>query len=128
MDEYGGVAGLITIEDVLEQIVGDIEDEYDASEEGEIVEHGDRRYSVSALVPIDHFNEHFGTHFSDEQFDTVGGLVGHQLGRIPRVGEQVVLEDYAFRIVRADRRRVQLLEVRPIQRPDDAGDDASPAD
>lgn len=116
MDEYGGVAGLITIEDVLEQIVGDIDDEYDAANETEqIIDHGDGRYAVNALLPVEHFNEYFGTRFSDEQFDTVGGLVGHELGRVPRAGERVVLTDYSFLVVRAGRRRAQLLEVRPAQ-------------
>ncbi len=112
MDEYGGVAGLVTLEDVLEQIVGDIEDEYDVEEEETIMEHGDRHYTVSALVPIENFNDYFGSRFSDAQFDTVGGLVVHELGHVPRAGERVTLGSYGFRVLRADRRRVQLLEVR----------------
>ncbi|MDN5865230.1 MAG: CBS domain-containing protein [Gammaproteobacteria bacterium] len=112
MDEYGGVAGLITIEDVLEQIVGDIDDEFDVDEGEQITEHGERRYSVAALLSIEQFNEYFGSRFSDEQFDTVGGLVVHELGHVPRVGERVAIGAFDFRILRADRRRVQLLEIR----------------
>lgn len=119
MDEYGGVAGLVTIEDVLEQIVGDIDDEYDVDEADEIVDHGDRRYTVSALLPIEHFNEHFSTRFSDAQFDTVGGLVVHELGHVPHAGERIAIGGYGFRVVRADRRRVHLLEVRVAQTPGD---------
>lgn len=111
VDEYGGVAGLITIEDVLEQIVGEIDDEFDIEEEVPIIEHADRRYSVSALLSIEDFNAYFGTRFSDEEFDTVGGLVVHQLGHVPRPGERVRIGDFNFRVVRADRRRVHLLEV-----------------
>lgn len=111
VDEYGGVAGLVTIEDVLEQIVGDIGDEFDVDDETRIVEHGDRRYSVSALLPIENFNDYFGARFSDEEFDTVGGLVVHELGRVPHPGERVTIGGFSFRVVRADRRRVQVLEV-----------------
>ncbi|MGH8271046.1 MAG: HlyC/CorC family transporter [Gammaproteobacteria bacterium] len=111
VDEYGGVAGLVTIEDVLEQIVGDIDDEFDVDDETPIVDHGDRRYSVSALLPIDNFNEYFGARFSDDEFDTVGGLVIHELGHVPRASERVNIGGFAFHVVRADRRRVQLLEV-----------------
>ncbi|MGH8274429.1 MAG: HlyC/CorC family transporter [Gammaproteobacteria bacterium] len=123
MDEYGGVAGLVTIEDVIEQIVGDIDDEYDVDEAAEIVDHGDRGYTVSALLSIEHFNEHFGTRFSDAQFDTVGGLVVHELGHVPHAGERVVIGGYSFRVARADHRRINLLEIRVAQRP---GDEAPP--
>ncbi len=111
VDEYSGVAGLITIEDVLEQIVGEIDDEFDIEEETPIVEHADHRYSISALLPIEDFNEHFGTQYSDEEFDTVGGLVVNAIGHLPRPGERVRIGDFDFRVVRADRRRVHLLEV-----------------
>lgn len=123
MDEYGGVAGLITIEDVLEQIVGDIDDEYDVDAGEQIRAHGDRRYSVAALLPVEQFNEYFGSHFSDAQFDTVGGLVVHELGHVPRAGERAAVGDFDFRVLRADRRRVLLLEVRAASA-DKAGDDA----
>lgn len=113
VDEYGGVAGLVTIEDVLEQIVGEIDDEFDVEEETPIIEHGKDRYSVSALLPIEDFNARFGTDFSDEEFDTVGGLVVNHIGHLPRPGERVTIGAWTFRVVRADRRRVHLLEVVP---------------
>lgn len=110
-DEYGGVAGLVTIEDVLEQIVGEIDDEFDVEDEAPIIERERQHWSVSALVPIEDFNERFKTHFSNDDFDTVGGLVVHEIGHLPRPGEQVTIGEYRFRILRADRRRVHLLEV-----------------
>lgn len=117
VDEYGGVAGLITIEDVLEQIVGEIDDEFDVEEELPIVEHGRRRWSVSALMPIEDFNKRFDTQYSDSEFDTVGGLVVNAIGRMPESGERVAIGDYEFRVLRADRRRVHLLEVTPVGEP-----------
>lgn len=114
VDEYGGVAGLITIEDVLEEIVGEIDDEHDEGEESRplIVPREDgRRYLVDALTPIDVFNERFGCDFSDEEFDTVGGLVTDALGHLPEVGEEARIGRFLFRVARADQRRVQALEV-----------------
>jgi magnesium and cobalt transporter len=112
VDEYGGVAGLITIEDVLEQIVGDIEDEYDFDEaEDNIVQEKRGIYRVKALTEIADFNESFGTSFSDEEFDTVGGLVLKRFGRVPKRGEQLTVDQLGFRVLRADSRRVYLLQV-----------------
>ena len=112
VDEYGGVAGLITIEDVLEQIVGDIEDEYDFDEaEDNIVQEKRGIYRVKALTEIADFNESFGTNFSDEEFDTVGGLVLKRFGRVPKRGEQLTVDQLSFRVLRADSRRVYLLQV-----------------
>ncbi len=112
VDEYGGVAGLITIEDVLEQIVGDIEDEYDFDEaEDNIVQEKRGIYRVKALTEIADFNAAFGTTFSDEEFDTVGGLVLKRLGRVPKRGEQLLIEQWNFRVLRADSRRVYLLQI-----------------
>ena len=112
VDEYGGVAGLITIEDVLEQIVGDIEDEYDFDEaEDNIVQEKRGIYRVKALTEIADFNESFGTDFSDEEFDTVGGLVLKRFGRVPKRGEQLTVDQLSFRVLRADSRRVYLLQV-----------------
>ncbi|KPK40913.1 MAG: hypothetical protein AMJ69_00675 [Gammaproteobacteria bacterium SG8_47] len=117
VDEYGGVAGLVTIEDVLEQIVGEIEDEHDVEEDTYIMEHSDGRYTVKALTPIEDFNESFGTDFSDEEFDTIGGLVMNSCGHLPKRGEVVVMGAYSFKVLRADNRRIHLLQVAPVQEP-----------
>ena len=112
VDEYGGVAGLVTIEDVLEQIVGDIEDEHDIDELDEkIVAERGGQYRVKALTEIADFNEVFGTDYSDEAFDTVGGLVLKRFGRIPKRGEQISFDNLSFKVLRADSRRMHLLQV-----------------
>ena len=112
VDEYGGVAGLVTIEDVLEQIVGDIEDEYDFDEASDnILLESSGRYRVKALTQIADFNAAFGTGFSDEEHDTVGGLVIAHLGRLPRRGETVAIDGFKFQVLRADSRRVYTLIV-----------------
>jgi magnesium and cobalt transporter len=111
VDEYGGTAGIITIEDILEQIVGDIEDEHDTDEEDDIRALDNDRYAVRALTPIDDFNERFGTRFSDDEFDTVGGLVMQQFGHLPRRGEETSLGGWHFSVMNADNRRIRLLEV-----------------
>src|SRR5687767_3890242 len=114
VDGYGGVAGLVTIEDVLEQIVGDIEDEYDFDEaEDNIVQDKAGQFRVKAQTEIADFNEKFGTDFSDEEFDTIGGLVLKRFGRVPKRGEQVAMDGLTFKVVRADSRRLHLLEVVP---------------
>ena len=113
VDEYGGVSGLLTIEDVLEQIVGDIDDEHDIQGEAEIVAEGDGKYSVLALTRIEDFNEYFGARLDDEEYDTIGGLVSHQFGRLPRRGEKVELQGCEFRVTRAHRRRIEALQVTP---------------
>ena len=112
VDEYGGVAGLITIEDVLEQIVGEIEDEYDYDEsEDNIIQDRAGRYRVKATTEIDAFNEVLGSEFSDEEFDTVGGLVVNHFGRLPKRGEQVSFDGMVFQVLRADSRRLHVLLV-----------------
>jgi len=112
VDEYGGVAGMLTIEDVLEQIVGDIEDEYDFDvAEDNIIQEKGGLYRVKALTEISDFNAAFGTHFSDEEFDTIGGLVLNRFGRMPKRGEQIVFDNLTFKILRADSRRLNLLQV-----------------
>ena len=112
VDEYGGVAGLVTIEDVLEQIVGDIEDEYDFDDsEDNIVREQGGLYRVKAQTEIADFNEAFGTSYSDTDFDTVGGLVLHGFGRLPRRGEAITLDGLRVQILRADSRRVHVLQV-----------------
>ncbi|MCF8198558.1 MAG: CBS domain-containing protein [Sulfuritalea sp.] len=114
VDEYGGVAGLVTIEDVLEQIVGDIEDEYDFDEtEDNIVKDNTGRYRVKALTEITDFNAAFSTEFSDEHFDTVGGMVIHHLGRLPKRNEVVNVDGLRLQVLRADSRRVHTLLVDP---------------
>ncbi|MDR0770184.1 MAG: CBS domain-containing protein [Burkholderiales bacterium] len=115
VDEYGGVSGLITIEDVLEQIVGDIEDEYDFDDaETNIIAQEDGNYRVKAHTEIVDFNEQFGTTFSDEECDTVGGLVLHALGRLPKRGETVTLGSLRFRVARVDSRRLHTLQVSKV--------------
>ncbi|MDX1626869.1 MAG: transporter associated domain-containing protein [Wenzhouxiangellaceae bacterium] len=111
VDEYGGVAGLITIEDVLEEIVGDIDDEHDAETVEDIQPLGDRRWLVQALTPIDDFNEAFGSEFSDEEFDTIGGLVVSEFGYVPEVDEDIELEGFRFQVAAADDRRMHAIEV-----------------
>lgn len=111
VDEYSGVAGLVTIEDVLELIVGEIDDEYDLEEDQNIRPHTEGQYIVSALTEIDEFNEYFGTTFDDEEFDTIGGLLLGQLGRMPKRGEEVGLAGYRFKVLGADSRRIHRLLV-----------------
>ena len=116
VDEYGGVAGLVTIEDVLEQIVGEIEDEHDFDEDTYILKLTETEFTVKALTPIDEFNSCFGTQFSDDEFDTIGGLVTQSLGHVPKRGEIVTLDedDLQFSILRSDKRRVHLLKVQRL--------------
>jgi magnesium and cobalt transporter len=111
VDEYGGVAGLLTIEDVLEQIVGDIGDEYDIDEGEGIRKEAERTWSVPALTRIEDFNHAFSTRFSDEEYDTIGGLILHELGRMPRRGEAVQMGGFELKVTRADRRRIETLRV-----------------
>lgn len=111
IDEYGHVSGLVTIEDVLEQIVGDIEDEYDIEEEDKIKKHENNIYTVKASTPIEDFNEYFHTAFSDEEFDTMGGLVLQAFGHLPKRGEMILLDQYQFKVLHSDNRRIYLLEV-----------------
>ena len=112
VDEYGGISGLITIEDVLEQIVGDIEDEYDENEDADnIVAEKEGRFRVKALTEIEDFNAAFGTHFSNDHFDTVGGLVTDGLGRVPHRGDVIELDGVRFEVLRADARQAHLLLV-----------------
>ena len=112
VDEYGGVSGLLTIEDVLEQIVGDIGDEHDPDEVPDFKRESDDHYTIRALARIEDFNEEFNTELNDDEFDTIGGLVIHELGRLPRRGESVVLDGIGFTVLKADRRRVYTLQAR----------------
>jgi len=112
VNEYGGVAGLVTIEDVLEEIVGDIDDEHDDEPSHLIQSQADGQFIVNALLPIADFNSRFGTQFSDDEFDTVGGLVTTGMGRLPVPGEEIVLSGLLFRCTKADERRVHQFAVR----------------
>lgn len=111
IDEFGGVSGLVTIEDILELIVGDIEDEYDEIEDRNIRKLSPSVFTVKALTTIEDFNEIFSTHFSDEDVDTVGGLVMQYFGRLPVKGETVTIEGYQFKVALADKRRIIQLHV-----------------
>ncbi len=111
VDEYSGVSGLVTIEDVLEQIVGDITDEHDADEDRYIVEHADGQYGVKALTPIEEFNEFFSTQYSDTDFETFGGLVLSKFGHLPKKGEKIEIDRFCVEVLRSDRRRLHLLNV-----------------
>lgn len=125
VDEYGGVAGMITIEDVLEQIVGEIEDEHDVEEDAFILPKGNDQFSVKALTPIEDFNEFFKTRFEDEEYDTIGGLMLHLFGHVPRRGESVVFDRYRFEVVRADSRRIHLLKMSLLRDDELAGQEQS---
>ncbi|MCY1344309.1 Magnesium and cobalt efflux protein CorC [compost metagenome] len=114
IDEYGGVAGLVTIEDVLEQIVGDIEDEHDVEEDSYIKPLPSGDFIVKALTPVDAFNEFFETDFSEEEFDTVGGLVMGAFGHLPKRNETTEIGEFRFRVLNADSRRIHLLRLSPL--------------
>jgi len=114
VDEYGGVSGLVTIEDVMEQIVGEIDDEFDVEEDLNIRKDADQQYTVRGVTRIDEFNEYFGSRLSEEEgFDTVAGLLMKELGRMPRRGEAANIDGFEFRVARADRRRIDALRVVP---------------
>lgn len=113
VDEYGQTAGLVTIEDVLEQIVGEIEDEHDEHEdEGYIFQRNPNEYIVKALTPIDGFDEYFSTHFATDEYDTVGGFIVNQLEHMPKKGESLVVDNMRFEVLRADSRRVHLIKLK----------------
>ncbi len=118
VDEYGGVAGLLTIEDVLEEIVGEIEDEHDDEEAEFIRPDGDRNgrpsYAVRALTRVEDFNDYFECELDDEEYDTIGGLVMHALGRLPRRGEKINFGGFEFAVIKADKRRIDALQVQRL--------------
>jgi magnesium and cobalt transporter len=115
VDEYGGVSGLITIEDVLEEIVGEIDDEHDEEEEAPIKALGGNRFQINALAEIEEFNEAFECVFSDEDYDTVGGLMLAEFGRVPEIGEQVTLaERFQFKVTASENRRILMLEMNDL--------------
>ena len=111
VDEYGGVSGLITIEDVLEQIVGKIDDEHDEDDEVDIQPHGSNRYSVRALTPLSEFNEYFATEFESEDVETIGGYLLGQIGHLPKRGESIAVDSLTFKVLNADSRQVHLYQV-----------------
>jgi magnesium and cobalt transporter len=112
VDEYGGVSGLVTIEDVIEQIVGDIDDEFDVEDDQNIRRETERQFTVRGVTRIDEFNEYFGANLSEEEgFDTVAGLLMKQFGKLPRRGESASIDGFEFRVMRADRRRIDTLRV-----------------
>jgi magnesium and cobalt transporter len=123
VDEYGGVAGLVTIEDVLEQIVGEIDDEHDEAEDASalIAAQADGQFVVDALTPIGDFNERFGAAFPDDEYDTIGGLVTEAIGHLPEAGEELALDRFQFRVIRADARRVRAFQVSVLAPDLDAG-------
>ena len=112
IDEYGTAAGLVTIEDVLEQIVGEIEDEHDFDDDVMILQRSEHEFTIKAQLDIDDFNDRFETDFSDEEFDTIGGIVTKAFGHLPKSGETVVIDRFEFRVIRADSRKIRLLAVR----------------
>lgn len=115
IDEYGGVAGLVTIEDVLEEIVGEIEDETDAEADHFIRKITDDDFFIKALTPIEDFNEYFSTKFSDDEFDTIGGLVIQALGHMPARNETATIDKFEFQVINADQRKIHSLRMRPLQ-------------
>ncbi len=110
VDEYGEVAGFVTLEDIIEQIIGDIEDEFDIDEEAYIKTHGDAHYIIKAHTPIDEFNEQLQANFSDESSDTIGGIVMSNFGHLPKRGDVITIDQFEFKIINADARRIKLLE------------------
>ena len=111
VDEYGQISGAVTIEDVLEQIVGEIEDEHDVDDDSFVKQLEPNTFHVKANTTIEDFNEYFATEFSDEEFDTIGGLVLHQLGHLPERGERIVFADMSFEVLNAESRRIRLLKI-----------------
>ncbi len=133
IDEYGGVAGVVTIEDVLEQIVGEIDDEHDAADVTNIRRSGFQRYSVRGLTPLDEFNQYFDSKLSHEKFETIAGLVTFELGHLPERGEEATIGPFHFKVISANSRRINNMQVSLLsdsdtaQAPDASGDEAGNA-
>ena len=112
VDEYGNVSGLLTIEDILEQIVGEIEDEHDIDDQDYIKKYSDTTFTVKAITPIDEFNDYFHTEFNTDLSDTIGGIVLKSFGHLPKRGENIIIQNFRFKVLHADNRRIRLLRVR----------------
>jgi len=110
VDEYGEVSGFVTIEDIIEQIIGDIEDEFDIDEDAYIKAHNNQAYIIKAHTPIQEFNEQLNANFSDETYDTISGIVMNNFGHLPKRGETIMIDNFEFKIINADARRIKLLE------------------
>ena len=110
VDEYGEVSGFVTIEDIIEQIIGDIEDEFDIDEDAYIKTHDNSHYIIKAHMPIEEFNEQMHAHFSDETYDTIGGIIMNNFGFLPKRGDTISICDFEFKVINADARRIKLLE------------------
>lgn len=117
VDEYSCVSGLVTIEDVIEEIVGNIQDEHDIEEEEHIIPYGRHRYTVSAMTPIDEFNDYFNISLSDAEYDTIGGLILNAFGHVPNRGELLEFEGFNVKILRADKRRIYLMRMTRLEQP-----------
>ena len=111
VDEFGEVSGLVTIEDVLEEIVGEIEDETDIDEETRIIQKSNKEFNVQAITEIEQFNTKFNTDFSDEDFDTIGGFITNKFGRFPKTGESIKLENLKFSILSSNKRQIKKIKV-----------------
>ena len=125
IDEYSGVSGLVTIEDVLEQIVGEIDDEHDAADVTNIRRSGFQRYSVRGLTPLDEFNQYFESSLTSDKFETIAGLVTFELGHLPDRGEEVTIEKFHFKVISANSRRINNMQVTLLTESDDDSDAAS---
>jgi magnesium and cobalt transporter len=128
VDEYGGVSGLVTIEDVIEEIVGEIEDEFDVEDDRNIRKEEPRQFTVRGVTRLEEFNEYFGTELTGDGFDTIAGLVMNRLGRLPRRGETLAVDGLEFRVMRADRRRIDTVRVvsaRDVTPPDERAADGA---
>lgn len=110
VDEYGEISGFVTIEDIIEQIIGDIEDEFDIDEDAYIKTHDDHCYIIKAHTPIEEFNEQLHAQFSDENYDTISGIVMNNFGYLPKQGESIIIDDFEFKVLNADARRIKLIE------------------